>query len=150
MFSIQALLQHTQITHAPCVRCNACEPACPERLNPELLHYLLQGNALQAAIDEKLLDCTTCAKCEAVCPSRIPLAQQFATAKSVHQQQAQQMQQTQEARERYDARTQRLQRIKIQRAEQHALRSKQTANSDAVAAALARAKARKQSQQDSI
>jgi Na+-translocating ferredoxin:NAD+ oxidoreductase subunit C len=135
-------------THAPCIRCGACEPACPEKLHPEQLHFLLNHQAIDQAVQSGLERCTLCKRCDAVCPSNIPLANQFAHALKQRQSEADDLNKTAQAKHRFEARTVRLQRIKQQRAEQHAQRAKQTTSADAIAAALARAKARKENKGD--
>jgi Na+-translocating ferredoxin:NAD+ oxidoreductase subunit C len=144
----QASNSISRIKHAPCIRCGACEPACPEKINPEQLHFLLLHQASEHAIHAGLQRCTLCKLCDAVCPSKIPLADQFASALKQIQADTDYSSGTARAKQRYEARAVRLQRIKEQRAEQHAQRAKQTTSADAVALALARARARKESKGD--
>lgn len=65
----------------PCIRCGACEPVCPARLSPLLLHALAQDERWEEMEKQRLPDCLECRRCDEVCPSRIPLASSFAAGK---------------------------------------------------------------------
>ena len=67
---------------SPCIRCGLCVPACPVDLSPLRLHQLAQDNRDDDLRDAEVLRCVECAKCDDTCPSEIPLAEQFAEAKT--------------------------------------------------------------------
>lgn len=132
----------------PCIRCGNCASVCPAQLQPQqLLADLRAGNLVRAQSDG-VIDCIECGGCDLVCPSHIPLLQQFLDAKASLAGQAAARQQADAARERYLARGQRLEREAAERAERDAARKTSSASADAVAAAIERAKARRQRPKD--
>jgi electron transport complex protein RnfC len=125
-----------------CIRCGDCATACPVQLHPQrLLLQLRDGHLLEAERDGALT-CIECGRCDIVCPSRIPLLQRYRDAKQMIGAATARRAEALAARERYRARQLRLGREEEQRVER-AERSANLSSADAVAAAIARAQARR-------
>ena len=127
----------------PCIRCGNCLPACPVGLDPQQLHVRLRAGQDDIAARLRLSDCTSCAACDAACPSHISLAEQFRIARQSLDARALLLQHAAAARERFEQRAQRLERNMDERRQREIELTRQADSSDAVAAALARAKARR-------
>lgn len=102
----------------PCIRCNRCEPVCPEQLQPQDLYLfakpdILNGEqsqrAQQSLTSLQLSSCIACGACDVVCPSQIQLSQHFKTAQNTLARTQAQTQLAQTARAKYEARQKRLQ-----------------------------------------
>ncbi len=132
----------------PCIRCGDCATACPENLQPQQLLVDLRADKLMQAREHGLLECSECGRCDAVCPSRIPLLPQFRTAMATIRERDALMKEANAARERFENRARRLEREALERAERDAALTHQAASTDAVAAAIARAKAKRQQPRD--
>lgn len=132
----------------PCLRCGDCADVCPARLQPQWLYRQLQDDRLDRAQADGLPDCIECGACDLVCPSHIALTQQFRAGKSALLARAAKQRFADAARARYEARNARLQRESAERAAQAAERAQRSASADAVAAAIERAKARRQATKD--
>jgi Na+-translocating ferredoxin:NAD+ oxidoreductase subunit C len=66
----------------PCIRCGACNQACPLQLHPvALTDRIKQGKTASNAFQTQLADCFLCGVCSAVCPSQIPLVHQLKEGK---------------------------------------------------------------------
>lgn len=154
----------------PCIRCGACAEACPANLLPQQLHWYAQANDHAKLKEHNLFDCIECGACAYVCPSEIPLVLEYRQAKADMRASKQEQLKAERAKQRFESRNQRLEEEKQARAERHkqaaearlkamAEREQQSqataatettsAASDkksAVAAALARAKAKKAQQ----
>lgn len=128
----------------PCIRCGDCAAACPENLQPQLLLWDIRAGKLQHARDDGLLECSECGRCDAACPSHIPLLRQFRDAMTGIRERDAQALEANAARERFERREARLEREAIERAERDVALTQQAASTDAVAAAIARAKAKRQ------
>ena len=128
----------------PCIRCGDCAAACPENLQPQLLLWDIRAGKLQHARDDGLLECSECGRCDAACPSHIPLLRQFRDAMTSIRERDAQALEANAARERFERRDARLEREAIERAERDVALTQQAASTDAVAAAIARAKAKRQ------
>ena len=131
------------MTERPCIRCGDCATVCPVQLHPQRMLVQLRDGHLRAAEDEGALRCTECGRCDTACPSRIPLLQRYREMKHAIREATVRRDVAMAARERYRARQLRLSRDEKQRAERHAERSTSLTSSDAVAAAIARAQARR-------
>ena len=60
----------------PCIRCGACNTACPLGLHPfELTERIRKGKTGSQAYKAQITECFLCGICSAVCPSDIPLIQ---------------------------------------------------------------------------
>ncbi|RUO37204.1 electron transport complex subunit RsxC [Aliidiomarina shirensis] len=147
-----------------CIRCGACEIACPASLLPQQLQWLAKAKDYDGLKQHNLADCIECGACAYVCPSQIPLVQYYRQAKAEIREQAIEQQKAEIARQRFEARQARLEREKEERLAKHkkaaearkaaqaAQAARQTESStdgeqDPVKAALARVKAKK-AQQD--
>jgi len=136
-----------------CIRCSACADACPASLLPQQLLWYSKAKD-PAKLDEyNLFDCIECGACAYVCPSEIPLVQYYRVAKAEIREQQREAVKAEQAKARFEARNARLEREKQermarnQRLAQAREQAQQTGNnSDAVAAALARIKAKQTEQ----
>jgi electron transport complex protein RnfC len=128
----------------PCIRCGACADVCPAQLQPAQLLRQLRREEFADAEADRLFDCSECGRCDPVCPSRIPLLQVFRDGKQELRRRAGELAFADAARQRYLSRQQRLQRDAAEAEARLAERKAQVAGADAVAAALARAKARRE------
>jgi electron transport complex protein RnfC len=143
-----------------CIRCSACADACPASLLPQQLFWYSKAKDYDVAQKYDLFDCIECGACAYVCPSEIPLVHYYRQAKSNIRQQRQEKEHAEKARIRFEARTLRLEREKLEREEKHRLaaeaRNKAVnkggagGSKDKIAAALARAKAKKAAQQKTL
>ncbi len=140
----------------PCIRCGQCVDVCPATLLPQQLYWFARSEEFEKAASFKIHDCIECGLCSYVCPSHIPLVDYYRYAKSEIKQLDQARIKSERSKVKFDARNDRLEqermekeRIKAEKAKQRA--ANKAANkdkNDAVAAALARVKAKKaQSQQ---
>lgn len=136
-----------------CIRCSACADACPVSLLPQQLFWHSKAKELDKAQDYNLFDCIECGACAYVCPSEIPLVHYYRIAKSEIRVEQEEKQKSDKARERFEKREARLIAEQHARDEKHrlaaearkqAMESKGNNAKDKIAAALARAKAKKQ------
>ena len=104
-----------------CIRCNWCEPECPERLSPQTLHAAFDADATA----ETVFDCIECGACTAACPSGIDLVNEFRALKERTYRQQRRQQQAALARQRWAAREQRLARQAKAQAERRNQRLRQ-------------------------
>jgi len=133
-----------------CIRCGDCEQVCPANLLPQQLQWYAKDQDQAKLLDHDLFDCIECGACAFVCPSAIPLVQYYRVAKAEIRQTNEEKRQADRAKERFEQRNQRLERDKEERAQRSkkAAEARQqamakTSDGDAVAAALARVKAKK-------
>ena len=81
----EAAIQDTEQT---CLRCGRCVNACPMHLMPLYMHMYAEKRAWHELEGYNIMDCMECGSCQYICPARIPLVQQFRTAKFAIRQQA--------------------------------------------------------------
>lgn len=135
-----------------CIRCSACSDACPASLLPQQLFWYSKAKELEKAEEYNLFDCIECGACAYVCPSEIPLVHYYRQAKADIRNQIEEKEKSDKAKIRFEARQARLLKEKEAREEKHRLAAQARkasmnkdggAAKDKVAAALARAKAKK-------
>ncbi|MEW6991440.1 electron transport complex subunit RsxC [Colwelliaceae bacterium 6441] len=138
-----------------CIRCGECAVVCPSQLLPQELQWSAKAKDQAQLNTLNLFDCIECGACAYVCPSHIPLVHYYRVAKAEIRQQHLLDIKAEKAKVRFEARKLRLEREKLAREEKHkkaaeARKARMNsgtpqANSEksAVAAALARVKAKK-------
>ncbi|MDP2562952.1 electron transport complex subunit RsxC, partial [Psychrobium sp. 1_MG-2023] len=136
-----------------CIRCGDCEQVCPAELLPQQLQWFAKDKDHDKLIEHDLFDCIECGACAYVCPSAIPLVQYYRVAKAEIRTAEQEKLQAARAKERYELRQARLERDKQEREERSRLAAEKrkaamagNKDQDAIAAALARVKAKKAGQ----
>lgn len=141
-----------------CIRCGQCSDVCPSQLLPQELQWSAKANDYQQLDKLNLRDCIECGACAYVCPSQIPLVHYYRIAKAEIREQHQLDLKAEKAKARFEARKLRLEKEKVARQEKHkaaaaarkAAMNKATPEAtgakSAVAAALARVKAKKAAQ----
>ncbi|MET1219410.1 MAG: electron transport complex subunit RsxC [Glaciecola sp.] len=136
----------------PCIRCGMCADACPAGLLPQQLYWYSKAKELDKAQDYHIDDCIECGACAYVCPSEIPLVQYYRQTKAAIRLQADDKAKSAKAKARFEARQARLLADKKAREEKHrkaaearkaAMANKGNDAKDKIAAALARAKAKR-------
>ncbi|WP_394175337.1 electron transport complex subunit RsxC [Thalassotalea litorea] len=140
-----------------CIRCGQCAEVCPSNLLPQELQWSAKAKDYDQLEALNLSDCIDCGACAYVCPSHIPLVQYYRVAKAEIKAKKIQEAKSEKAKLRFEARKKRLEKEKLAREEKQRLaaearksKAKNTGASGpsgAVAAALARVKAKK-AQQD--
>lgn len=145
-----------------CIRCGQCADVCPSQLLPQEMQWSAKAKDYPQLQKLNLFDCIDCGACAYVCPSQIPLVQYYRVAKAeIRQLQLQEIK-ADKAKARFEARKERLEKEKAAREEKSRLaaearRAKMNANTpeannakSAVAAALARVKAKKNSTAEAV
>lgn len=94
----------------PCIRCGACETACPAGLLPQQLYWYARSHDHDKAELFNLFDCIECGACDFVCPSHIPLAQYFRAAKDEIRFRRHEALKAEHARHRFELRQARMER----------------------------------------
>ncbi len=93
-----------------CIRCNRCEPVCPESLPVARLWWTSRGEDLTSALDAGLDRCIECGLCNPECPSGLDLAGTFRAARVRLARDAEAGRLAEQARRHGDQRTERLAR----------------------------------------
>jgi electron transport complex protein RnfC len=139
-----------------CIRCGQCAEVCPAQLLPQELQWYAKAHDHDKLKSLNLFDCIECGACAYVCPSNIPLVHYYRVAKADIRLENMQKQKAEKAKARFEARKQRLAQEKLKRELKHkqaaeARKARAAAQPDkaddaknAVAAALARVRAKKQ------
>ncbi len=135
-------------TEMPCINCGNCVNVCPAGLLPQSLQMVIRADNFEALESLNLDACIECGCCDYVCPSHIPLVDYFRYGKGEQRARAREKQFSERAKSRFELRETRLEKLKAERLARHQKRKQALVGSadkkDSVAAAIARAKARKQ------
>ncbi|MDR5866017.1 electron transport complex subunit RsxC [Halomonas koreensis] len=111
----------------PCIRCGACEEACPAGLLPQQLYWFARGREHDKAERFHLFDCIECGACDYVCPSHIPLAQYFRAGKDAIRARRREAARADHARHRFEFRQARLAREAAEKEARRAARKQAAA-----------------------
>ncbi len=144
----------------PCIRCGACAEVCPVELLPQQLYWHARAKEFDKTQEYDLFDCIECGCCSYVCPSNIPLVHYYRFAKTEIWSQEREKEKADQARKRHEFRLSRIEREQAEKEARLALKraavqeksetpDKGEAEKQAlIQAALARAQAKKESQQE--
>ena len=135
----------------PCIRCSECADVCPAHLLPQQLLWYSKSQDHEKLTDYNLSACIECGACAFVCPSHIPLVEYYRISKAEISTAKNEAQKAEVARIRHERREARLEQAKLDRQAKHkeaaekrkAQMKEKNGGEDLVAAALARAKAKK-------
>ena len=134
----------------PCIRCGACETACPVSLLPQQLFWFASSHEHDKAELFNLFDCIECGACAYVCPSHIPLVDYYRAAKNEIRTQDFEARRAEHARHRFEFRQARLAREEAEkearrraRAQRYSLETQQAPSPPSTAADEAKAQVRK-------
>jgi electron transport complex protein RnfC len=135
----------------PCIRCSECAEACPAHLLPQQLLWYSKSQDHDKLAEYNLKACIECGACAFVCPSHIPLVEYYRVAKAEINVAKNEAQKAEVARIRHEKREARLEQAKLDRQAKHkaaaekrkAQLQEKNGGEDLIAAALARAKAKK-------
>jgi electron transport complex protein RnfC len=108
----------------PCIRCTRCADVCPAELQPQELFRFAKAGDFGRAQEYHLFDCIECGCCSYVCPSHIPLVDFYRYAKSEIWAREKEKRAADLARERHEFRQFRLEREKQEKAEKLAAKAK--------------------------
>lgn len=153
-----------------CIRCSLCAESCPAGLLPQQLYWFSKGEEHEKARKHNLFDCIECGACAYVCPSNIPLVQYYRQEKAEIRAIDAETARATEAKARFEAKQARMEREKLAREEKHQKAAvkldeapateapvpaaESSADADprkaALAAAIARAKAKKAAAEQEI
>ena len=143
------------VNELECIRCGQCAEACPASLLPQELQWHAKAKGFDKLKELNLFDCIECGACAYVCPSQIPLVKYYRVAKAEIRNNNVQELKAEKAKLRFEARKVRLEKEKQAREDRHkkAIAARKAASfenpeksnstTSAVAAALARVKAKK-------
>lgn len=112
------------VPEMPCIRCAACEEACPAGLLPQQLYWFAKGQEHGKAERWQLFDCIECGACDYVCPSHIPLVGYYRASKDAIRQQRLEAARADHARHRFELRQARLAREEAEKQARRAVRRK--------------------------
>jgi H+/Na+-translocating ferredoxin:NAD+ oxidoreductase subunit C len=107
----------------PCIRCTRCADACPAELQPQELFRFAKAGDFGRAQEYHLFDCIECGCCSYVCPSHIPLVDFYRYAKGEIWAREKDKRAADLARERHEFRQFRQEREKKEKAEKLAAKA---------------------------
>lgn len=107
----------------PCIRCTRCADVCPAELQPQELLRFAKAADFGRAQEYHLFDCIECGCCSYVCPSHIPLVDFYRYAKSEIWAREKEKRAADLARERHEFRQFRLEREKKEKADKLAAKA---------------------------
>jgi len=110
----------------PCIRCGACAPVCPARLEPMALYWFARAQQFGKAQEFHLFDCIECGCCAYVCPAHIPLVDYYRYAKSEIWEREREKSKAQQSKARFEFRNYRLEREKAEKAARAAAKAAET------------------------
>ncbi len=102
-----------------CIRCSLCAESCPAGLLPQQLYWFSKGEEHEKARKHNLFDCIECGACAYVCPSNIPLVQYYRQEKAEIRAIDAETARATEAKARFEAKQARMEREKLAREEKH-------------------------------
>lgn len=115
----------------PCIRCGACEQACPADLLPQQLYWFSKGQENDKAEAHNIMDCIECGACSYVCPSHIPLVQYYRHTKAEIRREQQEFEKSERARARFEARQARIEQAEQEKEARRKARAEAAAKSQA-------------------
>ncbi|PWI34270.1 electron transport complex subunit RsxC [Vibrio albus] len=135
-----------------CIRCSQCADACPVTLLPQQLQWYAKDQDYDKCEELNLFDCMECGVCAYVCPSEIPLVHYYRKAKAEIREKREEARAAERAKQRFEEKQARMERDKAEReqrskraAEERRKEMQQSQDGDAIAAAIARVKAKQAS-----
>jgi electron transport complex protein RnfC len=132
-----------------CIRCGECVDVCPASLLPQQLQWYAKDQDYDKCEELNLKDCIECGACAFVCPSEIPLVHYYREAKAEIRTRKDEAIAAERAKRRFEEKNARMERDKLARenkfkkaAESRRKDLKTSDGDDAIAAAIAKAKAK--------
>jgi electron transport complex protein RnfC len=137
-----------------CIRCAMCAQVCPVSLLPQQMYWFARSKEYEKLEAHNLMDCIECGACSFACPSNIPLVQYYRASKADIREQQQDALKAARSKLRFEARKERIEQQEAEKeakrlARKEAAEARAAASSasgeksDAIAAAIERAKAKK-------
>jgi electron transport complex protein RnfC len=121
----------------PCIRCGMCAEACPVSLLPQQLFWYSQAEDYERLEAHNLFDCIECGACSYVCPSHIPLVQHYRHSKGEIQKARAEKVKSDHARQRFEFHQQRMEQAERDKEAKRAARREAAEKAKATAAAKA-------------
>ena len=119
----------------PCIRCGLCAEACPVSLLPQQLFWYSQAGDQERLEAHNLFDCIECGACSYVCPSNIPLVQHYRHSKGEIQKARAEKVKSDHARQRFEFHQQRMEQAERDKEAKRAARREAAEKAKATAAA---------------
>ena len=118
----------------PCIRCGLCAEACPVSLLPQQLFWYSQAGDQERLEAHNLFDCIECGACSYVCPSNIPLVQHYRHSKGEIQKARAEKVKSDHARQRFEFHQQRMEQAERDKEAKRAARREAAEKAKATAA----------------